>query len=271
MKDEIKGIILRISCFKYKEIRKQFEIKENNILGWKVINVYGNINLNEDYKFDNNNLIIKCEDTYLHLTTKLILSFKILNEIYNIKEGILRCGDDLIFNIDNLKTFLNIKNKSDYVGKNFLKKDILNPINNIDFKSVDHTNFMINYYNNHIDDKKYIINFLEKYNICLGDLKFIPSITNQVGLGHIYYLSTKSIKIVINHFLQKDSNLKFSIIKENDFYPYFIEDISIGYILFKKNINFTNYPEMWLNNHYQGFDTEKLEYICVHTNEGNIF
>lgn len=42
-------------------------------------------------------MYIKCEDSYLHLFKKLALSIKYLNEIFIIEEGILRCGDDLIF------------------------------------------------------------------------------------------------------------------------------------------------------------------------------
>jgi hypothetical protein len=50
-------------------------------------------------------MYIKCEDSYLHLFKKLVLSLKYLKECFNIKEGILRCGDDLIFNENNLVNF----------------------------------------------------------------------------------------------------------------------------------------------------------------------
>lgn len=268
-KKNIEGIILRICCYKYKNIRKHFELKEKNILGWEIINVYGDINLSQEYIFENNDLIIKCEDTYLHLTIKLILSFKILNEIFNIKEGILRCGDDLVFNKDNLNIFLNIKNKNDYMGKNFDKKDIINPIETINLDLIKNDLFMINYYKKNITEEIYINEILKKYKLNINDINVIPNIFNYIALGHIYYLSNKSIQIIINHFIEKDNNQNFTIIYENNYYPYAYEDVGIGYILFKNNINFTNYPEMWFNPHYQNFDTEPRKYICTHTNEGN--
>ena len=270
-KIKFKGIILRICCFKYKKLRSIFEIKEKNIMGWKVINLYANPNLEKNYIMDDNILTVKCEDTYTHLSTKIIIGFKILTDIYDISEGIIKCDDDLIMNINNLINFLNIKDKGDYVGKNFSKKNIDYSIKNDKLNSKSNTNFLINYYNNHNDDKKYTTEYLKKFNTSIDDLKYIPDISNIIGLGHIYYLSNKSVNIIIKHFLQNDADLNFSIIKENGCYPYICEDIAMGYILFKNGIHFTNYPEMWLNNHYQGFDTEKLEYICVHTNEGNIF
>ena len=85
----------------------------------------------------------------------------------------------------------------------------------------------------------------------------------------MYYLSNKSLDIIIQNFKKENDNLNFSIIYENNYYPYAYEDVGIGYILFKNNINFTNYPEMWFNPHYQNFDTEPRKYICTHTNEGN--
>lgn len=269
-KINVNGIIMRICCNKYKELRKQFKLKEKNILGWEIIDVYGDKNLNQEYTFKNNNLIIKCEDTYLHLIIKLILSFKILNEIFNIKEGILRCGDDLIFNMDNLNIFLNIKNKNDYIGKNFDKRDIINPIETINLDLIKNDLFMINYYKKNIDEQIYINKTLNKYGLEIDNINVVPYIYNYIALGHIYYLSNKSIKLIINHFIEKDNNHNFTVIYENNkFYPYAYEDIGIGYILFKNNIDLTYYSEMWFNPHYQNFDTEDLKYICTHTNEGN--
>jgi hypothetical protein len=118
---KVKGIIMRICCFKYEKLRDKFKIDEKNIEGWEIINIYGKENLDEPYIFENNKLIIKCYDTYLHLSTKIILALKILKENYKIEEGIIKCDDDLIFNKNNLITFLK-KEKEDYIGKNFDKK-----------------------------------------------------------------------------------------------------------------------------------------------------
>ena len=263
---------MRICCNKYKELRKQFKLKEKNILGWEIIDVYGDPTLNKKYTLENNKLIIKCEDTYLHLSDKILLALKILREIYDINEGIIKCDDDLIINKNALIKFLEIKNKEDYIGKNFEKKDIINPVSYINFNHVAHNNFLINYYNKHKSDKIYIESLLEKFDgKKLKNINSFPSINNIVALGHIYYLSNKSIDIVVDNFIKKNKFRCFSIIfEDNKYYPYVYEDVGIGYILFKNNINLKIYPEMWYNPHYQNFDTNPLNYICVHTNEGNI-
>ena len=49
---------------------------------------------------------MKCEDSYIHLLKKLVLSIKIIYSIFNIKEGILRSGDDIIYNELILESFL---------------------------------------------------------------------------------------------------------------------------------------------------------------------
>ena len=47
-------------------------------------------------------LYLKCEDSYLHILKKLILSIDVLYQLFDIKQGILRCGDDLFFDENNL-------------------------------------------------------------------------------------------------------------------------------------------------------------------------
>ena len=75
------------------------------------MHVIGDFFLDANYKYENsenettngkNYLYIRCEDSYLHLLKKLALSIKAVYEIFNIKEGVLRCGDDLYFNEKNL-------------------------------------------------------------------------------------------------------------------------------------------------------------------------
>ena len=75
-------------------------------INWEISQDFG-------YKLDDNIMTIKCEDSYIHLLKKFILAIKYLNEIYIIEQGVLRCGDDLVFNEKNLVSFLN-SNKSDF-------------------------------------------------------------------------------------------------------------------------------------------------------------
>ena len=89
----------------------------------RVVYLFGDPNINDNYIFENNTLTIKCEDSYLFLSKKINLGIKYVNEIFNIKEGIIKCDDDLIIN-EKLIEFLN-EPKEDYIGKNFLKKVLL--------------------------------------------------------------------------------------------------------------------------------------------------
>ena len=260
----VNGLILIVCCKKYKKIREKFKLKHNNYSGWEVVYLFGEERLETEYIYDNNTLTIKCEDSYLFLMKKLILGIKYLNNIFNIKEGILRCGDDLIFKENLLIEFLN-SNKYDYIGKNFLKKSI--NFNEINITTNIHNNFMINYYAKNKNELIEINNNIIKYNnnLDINKLNKTVNISNFIALGHIYYLSNKSVNILINEF----SKINYNILTfENNCYPYILEDVGVGYILFKNNINLTCKTNLWFNPHYQNFD-KPGEYLCFHTNEGN--
>ena len=75
MKKDVSGIILITTCYKYEKIRKIFRINHEYINNWKIIYVYGNPDLEEEYKLEKNNLIIKCEDSYIHLIQKISIKY----------------------------------------------------------------------------------------------------------------------------------------------------------------------------------------------------
>jgi len=107
-KRDVEGIILIISCQKHKNTRlKEFALPKDNYNGWEVIYVVGDLSSKYEYIFQGNLLTIKCEDSYIHLLKKVVLAIEILYQNFNIKQGILRCGDDLIFNEEKLVEFLN--------------------------------------------------------------------------------------------------------------------------------------------------------------------
>jgi hypothetical protein len=124
-KKNVNGIILILSCQKHKDTRlKEFSLHKTSYNNWEVIYVIGDLFLEKDYILDGNFLYVKCEDSYLHLLKKLVLSIKYLRELFMIKEGILRCGDDLVFNESNLLKFIHKKTKKyDYYGQAYNGKD----------------------------------------------------------------------------------------------------------------------------------------------------
>ena len=128
IKEIVEGIILVLSCKKHQHTRlSEFKLQKNNYSGWKVIYVVGDFFLEENYTLKEDLLTIYCEDSYLHLLKKLGLSLKYLYEHFVIKQGVLRSGDDLMFNEQRLESFLLRNNKPDFYGWSPSGKNLLLP------------------------------------------------------------------------------------------------------------------------------------------------
>jgi len=155
MKKEVSGVILVLSCQKHQNTRlKEFKLNKLEYENWKVVYVIGDFFLESEYTYMEKEsiLYIKCEDSYIHLLKKFGLALKYLYEIFRIEEGILRCGDDLIFNENKLTEFLKLPDKPDYYGyayvrncDKFVKDEKLLQKTKIDY-------FMYNYYKTHPED-----------------------------------------------------------------------------------------------------------------------
>lgn len=249
---EVDGIILILSCEKHRYTRlQQYGLDEKQINNWKVIKVIGDLFLDKPYKFEDNFLFLKCEDSYIHLLKKLTLSIKYLYENFKIKEGILRCGDDLIFNKIKLNNFLNSK-KYDFYGQSFYKQNYISDnLNNL--KKTKYDPFMMNYYighQNELCDPKHGIHLsIEE----LSNFMVRPDIWGPAGV--IYYLSNKSCEIIINAMENINYNI-FHLDKFTNSYPYTIEDVGITYIMYYNKINFIDSQKF--------FDNKNS--IATHTN-----
>lgn len=277
--NKINGIILIVSCYKFKNGR----IKDNGLTkseynGWKVIYVFGNIFIENDYILNENTLIIKCEDSYFHLTKKLTLALKFLYQEYEIKEGILRASDDLIFNEDNLLNFLSLDSKENFMGINHEKENEENP--NIDNKTkIIECTWTTNYYKSHPED--FYNPYHNLYGLKIENFTKRP-IINKVIYGTLYFISNYSCKKIIEHMEDINFNV-MSKDKITNSYPYILEDISISYILYLNKIKST-YNEFFVfnvdSNEFVLFflffvlklfsisfsAMVPLNYICIHTN-----
>lgn len=244
--EKVVGIILILSCNRHKETRlKEFGPKKNIYNGYKVIKVIGDLFLDKDYIIKEDIMYVKCEDSYLHLIKKLALSIKYLYENFIIEEGILRCGDDLIFDENILNKFL-ISEKYDFYGQSapeFYGKNYLS--NNIEnLKNTIYNPFILDYYKNHmseLDDPKHgihlNINELNKYLI-------FPNIWGPAGI--IYYISNKSCKIIVDTFEKINYNI-FHLDNFTKSYPYLIEDVGVTFIMYYNGINFINSTNFFNN------------------------
>lgn len=250
IKETISGAILIYSCHKHKETRlKQFVLSKKNYSGWKVFIIIGNPFLEKDYIIQDNLITIKCEDSYIHLAKKVIFGFKIIFHLYNVTEGILRCGDDLHFNENKLEKFINTPNKNNYCG-------IVSP--NRDHMKYD--NFMPDYFNSHQNDLLNPLNGIP-YNIHEMQ-KFNRVPTTIYIIGVIIYFSKKACEILIDHM--KIINWNVFHYSEIHGYPYIIEDIAIGFILNKHNIH-PSYYKLYCDTKIE-LDDHNDTSIVMHTN-----
>jgi hypothetical protein len=283
----VNGIILVLSCQKHLPTRvKHFKLPKNEYAGWKVIYVIGDLFLDCDYKFENEFLFVKCEDSYIHLLKKLVLSLKYLYQTFDIKEGVLRAGDDLLFNEDILVKFLNCYKyhkdgvrviesgesdsgdssitEIDFLGRSPSGKNLLShEISDADIKNTIRDTFMADYYMCHQEDFDNPQHNLKGVDIC----KYMMRPHIPVGpSGVIYYISNKACKILINHL----ESINFNIFHHDEYtnsYPYTIEDCAVSFILYSNKISFIHCLALYEDyTNLKDKENDAKSLIAVHTN-----
>jgi hypothetical protein len=255
---DVEGIILVLSCKKHRYGRLKNINLKSEYNGWKVIKVIGNLFLEKEYEFIDDILFIRCEDSYLHLLKKLALSLKYLYKHFNIKQGVLRCGDDLIFNEQILVNFLKSE-KYDFFGQSpnpalAIRDKAL--LKNMKFNT-QYDDFMLNYYlvhRNELIDKEHGINMsiedLNKYLVR-------PYLNGPAGV--LYYISNHSCKVIIDTLENINYNI-FHLDEYTNSYPYIIEDTAVTYIMYRNEIPYTD-SRIFYNNYYYNDQV-----IATHTN-----
>jgi hypothetical protein len=280
----VNGIILVLSCQKHLPTRvKHFKLPKNEYAGWKVIYVIGDLFLDCDYKFENEFLFVKCEDSYIHLLKKLVLSLKYLYQTFDIKEGVLRAGDDLLFNEDILVKFLNCYKyhkdgvrvsdgesgdssitEIDFLGRSPSGKNLLShEISDADIKNTIRDTFMADYYMCHQEDFDNPQHNLKGVDIC----KYMMRPHIPVGpSGVIYYISNKACKILINHL----ESIGYNIFHHDEYtnsYPYTIEDCAVSFILYSNKISFIHCLALYEDyTNLKDKENDAKSLIAVHTN-----
>jgi hypothetical protein len=290
----VNGIILVLSCQKHLNTRlKHLKLPKDDYGDWKVVYVIGDLFLDCDYKFsslggsgdsdsdsDSNSssdlLIVKCEDSYIHLLKKLGLALKYLYETFDIKEGVLRANDDLIFNESLLQAFLDspkiIKNNSeasieetaiDYLGKSSISKNLFAR----DFVFADakrpstNSNHLVYYYDDHPEDFDNPQHNMK--GVCISNYTKQPYVPAFI-FGPLYYISNKSCAILISHL----ENINYDVFhydEKTDSYPYTIEDCGVSFIFYYNNIDILH-NNNWIKNNDCGHSNNANDVIAIHTN-----
>ena len=255
-RESVEGIILVLSCQKHIKTRlNQFRLPRDEYSGWKVIYVIGDLFLDVSYKLNGNIMFVKTEDSYIHLLKKLVLSIQYLYEIYDIKQGVLRSGDDLVYNERVLNVFLSLNKKPDYYGYCNKRKSYTNPQSD-HLSHVISDNFMVQYYSTHPGD---FVN--PQHNLRGVDIsKYtkIPHIPIMAG-GVLYYISNKSCSVLVEHMKQIDWNI-FHYDTTTRSCPYTIEDCGVAFILYSNGIGFRHTDNM-----YSDYTSNNV--IAMHTNK----
>lgn len=234
----MKGIILVLSCQKYLNTRVEKNFSNFSINDWGLVIVCGDPFIDQSYIFNKETrlLTIKCEDSYLHTCKKRILGIKFVKEIFNIEEGILCCGDDILFHKNSLINYLDGE-KVDFEGKN-LTPGNYKAENREKLKKTINDLFMYNYYHLHPEDFNNPRHGL-KY-ISIDYLKSVCKRPNLIGpAGTIFYLSINCCDILVNHM----ESINFNIFHYDEFtnsYPYIIEDCAVSFILYYHDIDWKN-------------------------------
>ena len=256
MKESVDGIILILSCQKHKETRlKQFRLSRDWYGKWKVIYVIGDLFLDTEYKMEGNLMWLKCEDSYIHLLKKLVLALKYVYELHDISEGVLRSGDDLVYNDIILEQFLSEKNKHDFIGRSPTMQGLpASDINEVLLESTRDDPFMVNYYLTHPED------FENPHHNLKGVVieKYTRRPRISIGPeGVIFYISNRSCKILIDHMENISYNI-FHFDEATQSYPYTIEDCAVSHIMYMNYIDFVHITHMFSehpSNNAIGFHT----------------
>jgi hypothetical protein len=260
--ESVDGIILVLSCQKHRETRlKQFRLNRDWYGRWKVIYVIGDFFLETDYKMEGNLMWLKCEDSYIHLLKKLVLALKFVYQLYDIKEGVLRSGDDLVYNDNILEMFLAVKNKHDFVGRSPSLLGLpASEINDTLLETTTFDPFMVKYYLSHPEDFENPHHNLKGVDIS----KYMKRPLIEVGpTGVLYYISNRSCKILIDHFDSIGQDV-FHYDKKTDSYPYTIEDCAVSHILYTNYIGFVHMPHMFSEEPSKksiGYHTNQYKYM----------
>ena len=254
MKESIKGAILIYSCHKHKDTRlKEFKLPKNEYSGWKVFYILGNPQIKKDFILDNT-ILLKCEDSYIHVAKKVVMGIKFIYENYEVEEGILRCGDDLVFNETSLTNFLKMEGKQDYMGVT-ANSGMSNTI------VAQQNNFMPSYYLSHQEDLQNPLHSIPYTIQEMMQFNKVPKLRYAGGV--VVYLSNHSCKTLIDHF----ESIGWNVFEPNAEYgyPYIIEDIAVGYILHANDIFVTQYP-LYIDN-LNDFNKYNRLPVALHTNK----
>ena len=264
---KVPGVILIVTCRKYLSERVPNYIPNaDSYEGWPIIYCLAEPNLTSDYVVTTPGgrmgkksfLIVKCEDTYVHLLKKFDLAVRALETMYDIEQGILKIGDDIVINENLLKEFLNTETKADYIGRTYSGNEFNVDEAGYTCRESRNDESMFWYFIKNPDAADELKKLTGKYDwpFLAGKVR-VPAVP-AFPPGMALYFSTKAIKAIHDEM----NSIEFKVLDEydNTGWNYLIEDIAIAYILYKHGISLTN-----MNNFFENSREFVSNSIFTHT------
>lgn len=94
--------------------KKNNKYIKNNI---KFIIITGDPTISNDYNIYDNNVVLKCDDSYNCLTFKTIELIKFIKKEYPNIKGYFKCDDDVVISFKRINDFFYLLNEdTDYIG-----------------------------------------------------------------------------------------------------------------------------------------------------------
>lgn len=254
MRESVPGIILIVTCQKYFIERvPNFIPGADSYEGWPVVYCLGDPNIPSDYviatpggEFGNKSMLtVKCEDTYVHLLKKFDLAARALDTMYDIEQGILKIGDDIMISEQPLREFLKTKPKADYMGRIYSGGGVT--IGKAEFvcRESSENSSMGWYYARNPDAADELRQLTGKY-----DWPFLSGAVRVPRLppfppGMALYLSTKAIRAIHDEM----DLIGFRVLDDygETGWRYLIEDVAIAYILYTRGISSANVSNFFVN------------------------
>jgi len=260
----VPGVILIVTCQKYfRERIPRHKPYKSVYHGWPIVYCMGNPSLSTPWtimKSAHSNsgdlILLRCEDSYIHLLKKLTLALHALQEIYHIQEGVLKIGDDIYLNEQLLLSFLSKQKKPDFVGHNYMNKSFDTKNTPHIFKSTRKDVSMVHYFNNNLHDLRNPINGLT--GIDVSKMTLVPQLP-CFAIGTVFYLSNNAIQSLITEMESINYNILYKD-PETKAWNYIIEDIALAYIMFKHGISLVNDPTFFTNS-----SSPDPSVMCTHT------
>lgn len=251
---DVDGVVLVTCCVKHLTTRYvEFVKNMPSVEGWKVHALIGDPGLPCPYRVDEDDpriLHIRCEDSYLHLMKKVAMGIRAVLDMYNVRVGVLRCGDDLVVNEPLLRTFLS-KVRDDkslqYVGRVIGTPGGFATVNN----------FMVHYLDNHPEDFDVDRNGLAHHKPTYRAYNIVPA--GQYISGVAFFLGVPACRALLDHMDRVHLDV-FWRCKNTGCMPYLIEDIGVGYVMRVADIRMDSFPSMYS-------DDYSPDCIMCHTNK----